>query len=98
MDLYEVSYSGRVIDSMKSLVRRAREAGLAEQVIAAIREMDRLLHLYPQFGQPLRDLFVDSAQLWIGVVPPLVVDYVLDDESRKVMVIFPPLPLTRSGL
>jgi hypothetical protein len=32
------------------------------------------------------------------VVPPLVVQYVLDEEKRLVMVVLPFRPLTRSGL
>jgi hypothetical protein len=93
-----VSYSGRVRDALKALVTRARGANLAPQVLAAIREIDHRLQIYPQFGQPLRDLTLDSAQLWIGVVPPLVVHYIIDEPSHQVLVVLPPTPLTHSGL
>jgi hypothetical protein len=76
----------------------AREVGLGEQVLAAIREIDHRLHVYPQFGQPLRDLSAEPAQLWIGVVPPLVVQYVLDETQRQVMIVHPMMPLPGCGL
>ena len=83
---------------MRSLISRARDRGLVPQLRAAIKEIDRRLHLYPQFGQPLRDLELKPLQLWLGVVAPLVVHYVLDEERRLVVVLRPPLPLPRSGL
>ena len=95
---YQVSYSGRVRDALRDLVTRARALGLDQQVLAAVREIDHRLQVYPQFGQPLRDLSVEPAQLWIGVVPPLVVQYVLDEQRRQVMVVLPMAPLPDSGL
>lgn len=85
--LYRVSYSGHVREALRELVLHAREVSLGEQVLAAIREINNRLHLYPQFGQPLRDLSVQPAQLWIGVVKPLVVLYVLDESSRQVSIL-----------
>jgi len=96
--LYRVSYSGRVREALRELVLHAREVNLGEQVLAAIREIDNRLHLYPQFGQPLRDLSVQPAQLWIGVVKPLVVLYVLGESSRQVSILHPITPLPRCGL
>jgi len=83
---------------LRDLVLRAREVGQGEQVLAAIREIDSRLQIYPQFGQPLRDLSAESAQLWIGVVSPLVVQYVLDEAHRQVMIVHPLMALPRSGL
>jgi hypothetical protein len=68
---YRVSYTKRVLDELRELVLRARKRGLATEVLAALWEIDRRLQIYPQFGQPLRDLNVERAQIWIGVVPPL---------------------------
>ena len=93
-----MSYSGRVRDALKALVIRARGAGRGPEILAAIREIDRRLQVYPQFGQPLRGLSVDSARLWIGVVPPLVVQYVIDEERRQVSVVLPPSLFPNSGL
>ena len=98
MSLYRVSYSGRVLYAIKELILRARQLGIAPQVLAAVREIDRRLQLYPQFGQPLQDLSISNAQIWIGVVPPLVVHYVIDEDRRQVMVLQPPSPFSNSGL
>jgi hypothetical protein len=95
---YQVSYSERVRTELRELIARAEVRGLREQVVAAAREMDRRLRIYPQFGQPLRDLKLKPAQLWIGSVPPLVVHYFLHEERRLVMVLVPFDPLPGSGL
>jgi hypothetical protein len=94
---YDVSYSQRVRDEFVQLVTQARAAGLAPTILAAAKEIDRRLHIYPQFGQPLRKLSVEPAEMWIGVVPPLVVHYVLDEERRQVMVVLPFRTLSRAG-
>jgi len=94
---YRVSYTEQVRQALRPLVARARERGLSQQVLDALKEIDRRLRIYPQFGQPLRDLKLEGTQLWIGVVPPLVVHYVLNEEMRLVMVAVPIVSLRRSG-
>lgn len=71
--------------------------GFGPQFLSAVKEIDQRLRLYPQFGQPLCDLKLEPAQIWIGVVPPLVVRYVLDTDRRLVMVTTPILALPQSG-
>jgi hypothetical protein len=95
---YRVAYSERVRQELRNLVTRAASRGQARQVLAAVKEIDRRLHIYPQFGQPLRDLQLEPAQLWMGCVPPLAVQYSVDDQRRVVMVVVPILPLPNSGL
>jgi hypothetical protein len=95
---YRVTYSERVRRDLLNLAARARERGLGVQFVAAVKEIDHRLQIYPQFGQPLCDLTLEPARIWIGVVPPLVVQYALDEERRLVMVATPFLPLPNSGL
>src|SRR5262249_25771293 len=95
---YRVSYSGRVQKELETLAIRAKVRGLREQMLAALRKLDEVLKVYPQFGQPLYDLKLEPAQVWIAVFAPLVVQYVLDEERRVVMVPVPIMPLPRSGL
>jgi len=95
---YKVAYSERVRDALRSLIIRARHRGLAQRVLTAVKELDYRFHVYPQFGQPLRDLKLGTAQIWIGVAPPLVARYFLDEERRLVVMLDPPLPLPGSGL
>ena len=96
--LYRVSYSGRVRDSLLELGALARSRGLGARFVAALQEIDRLLQLYPQFGEPLRDLVAEPMTFWIGVVSPLVVRYCVDESRRLVMVGVPILPLPGAGL
>src|SRR5438270_807615 len=95
---YHVTYSEDVRTALRTLILHAKAKGLARQVLVALKEIDHRLHVYPQFGQPLRDLLLEPVRLWIGVVPPLVVRYLLDEEHRLVIVAVPILPLPKSGL
>ena len=97
MELYDVSYSGRVHEAMRAIVVRAQRAGLGFQVFEALRQLDRLLKVYPHFGQPLRDLSVTPAQLWIGVISPIVIRYIINEDRRQVLVVSLPQILPRSG-
>jgi hypothetical protein len=95
---YQVVYSEFVRNELKKLIARAEERGLGSQVRAAVRDIDRYLHEYPQFGQPLRDLALESSQQWVGVVSPLVVHYAIYEDRRLVTVTIPIAPLPHSGL
>jgi hypothetical protein len=95
---YRVVYAERVRKALRKLLALARGLGLGQQVLDAVKELDDRLHIYPQFGQPLMDLMHEPAQIWIGVVPPLVVHYAIYEERRLVIVATPISPLPRSGL
>jgi hypothetical protein len=94
---YEVSYSGRVLDEINDLISRARLHGNHEPLLEAARTIAYRLRVYPQFGEPYRDSAIESAQEWVGFVPPLVVRYILYEERRFVSVVYPIKPLSRSG-
>jgi hypothetical protein len=95
---YRVSYSELVRTELEKLLTRAKERGLEAQVRAAAREIDRRLHIFPQFGDLLADLSFPSGESRIGTVPPLVVRYALYPEQRLVIVTIPIAPLPHSGL
>jgi hypothetical protein len=95
---YKVSYSERVRQELRALISRATAIGRGEEVLQAVQEMDRRLQIYPQFGEPLQNLNLKPLQIWVGVVPPLVVKYVLDEERKQVMIGVPIMPLPKSGL
>jgi hypothetical protein len=99
--MYEVSYSRRVIELIRGMINR--NPTHAAQIVTAIREIDKLLRIYPQFGQPLYYLAPDRSQLWIGTVSPLVVHYMLvegdeDGKGRQVIVVRPIRALAHSGI
>jgi hypothetical protein len=72
--------------------------GLGQPALDAIRTIDDRLHIYPQFGEPLRDLKTVGETLWIATVPPFVVQYIIDEPHRSVFIVVPILPLANSGL
>ena len=81
---------------MKAYARRAMAQGLGQEYLAAAREIDCRLRIYPQFGEPLKDLQLKPSQLWIGSIWPIVVRYTVDDERRMVFVVAPFLLLPKS--
>ena len=95
---YRVVYSEQVRNGLKDLVARACEHGMKKMLLQAIKDLDYRLKIYPHFGEHLIDLNLKPARLLIGVVGPLVVRYVLDDEMRLVMVVSPITPMPHSGL
>lgn len=95
---YRVIYSERVRQELRALLERAQARGIGRPVLDAVKGIDARLRVYPQFGQPLRDLATAGETLWIGVVEPVVVRYVVDEERRLVFVVVPLKVLSGFGL
>ena len=96
--MYRVAYSERVRDELRQLIRKATPLGMAQDVVRAVQLIDHILRVYPQYGEPLRDLVLEPARLMIATVPPLVVRYSLDEERNLVLVPVPFRPLANTGL
>jgi hypothetical protein len=95
---YRVVYSERVRQGLRDLIARAKARGLGKSLLDGLKQLDERPRIYPQAGQPLRDLTLEPAQVWVATFPPLVVQYVLDEERRLVMVVVPILPLPNTNL
>src|SRR5687768_11835911 len=95
--LYRVTYSGRVRDELMKLAQKAKDAGLGSVVLSAVKQLDYRLRLYPQFGEPVRDLSMPGQSRWIGTVPTLFVEYIIDEVNRNVYVVIPLKPMPHSG-
>ena len=93
---YRVEYSERVRQRLLALADMARRRGDGEEFIAALKEFDRRLHIYPQFGEPLVDLKKEPGQVWIGIVRPLAMRYGVFDERRLVITAAIPVLLPKS--
>src|SRR5262249_38245113 len=93
---YRVVYSERVRQRLLTLADVARERGDGEAFLAALREFDRRLRMYPQFGEPLIDLKREPGQVWIGIVRPLATRHGVVVERRVVMVAAIPVLLPKS--
>ncbi len=87
---YQVSSSARVWAELLELGNRVNDLNVRQQIIEAVKQIYHRLQIYPQFGQPLRDLEVESAQIWISVHAPVVVQYAIYEEKRQV---WNPVPL-----
>lgn len=93
---YRVVYSGRVRQRLKVLADMARERGDGDDFVTALREFDRRLRLYPQFGEQLTDLRHEPGQMWVGSVRPLTMRYAVFDERRLVVVAATPVLLPKA--
>lgn len=92
---YVVSYTDAVQDRLRELAVAARARGDGEAFLAALREFDRRLRVYPQFGDPLTDLRRHTGQVRLGTVPPLAMRYGVYEELRQVIVAALPVLLAR---
>jgi len=94
---YRVIPSTRVIHEADALIRRAYSAGHGPRALAALREMDYRLSVYPQFGEKMMDLHQTGETLWVGTIPPLVVLYVIDERIRTAFIGTPFKALPNAG-
>ena len=93
---YRVSLSGRVFDKVRELAAVAAARGDGEAFLDALREFDRRLHIYPQFGDPLIDLQEPPGQIRLGIVPPLAMRYAVYEDRRQVFVAALPVLMPKS--
>lgn len=92
---HQVSLSDRVFDKVREFATVAAARGDGEAFLAALREFDRRLRVYPQFGDPLSDLLAEVGQIRLGIVPPLAMRYAVLEERRQVLVAALPVLLPR---
>jgi hypothetical protein len=96
--LYRVAYSEHVRDRLRAMLERAVALGIGRRTFDAAREIDHLLRIYPQFGEPLLDLETEGETVWHGTVDLLHVRYVIDEPNRTVFIVAPITPLPHSEL
>ena len=94
---YRVVYSGVVLATLRDYAARAKAAGQSDLLGSALKELERRLRIYPQFGEPLFDLTQEPGQIYDGTVPPLVVRYAVFEDRRLVFVGSPPHLLPNPG-
>ncbi len=83
---YRVSYTGRAQERLVELAAVAKARGDGEDYLAALREFDRRLRVYPQFGDPLADLLAGAGQVRLGAVQPLAMRYGVFEARKLVLV------------
>jgi hypothetical protein len=94
---YQVSISGWVYARLLELSDAAQERGDGAAFLAALREFQRRLRVYPQFGDPLADLKGERGQIRLGIIPPLAMRYGVLEDRRLVFVAARPVLLSRSN-
>jgi hypothetical protein len=94
---YNLSYSDRVRDELATTFEQARILGQHVPLAAAAKALDSRLRIYPQFGEPLRDTVDNSGREYFGIIPPLVARYLVYEERRLVLVVYPIRVLRGSG-
>jgi hypothetical protein len=96
---YRVVYSGLCRAQTTQLLTRAAAKGRFAEMARVVREIHTRLEWIPlDFGDPFRDLVHLGIQVRIGIIPPLVVTFGVDEARRIVHVILPFKLLPRSGL
>jgi hypothetical protein len=93
---YRVVYSGRVRQRLLDMADVARSRSDGGDFLAALKEFDRRLRIYPQFGEQLVDLKQELGQVWIGFVRPLSMRYSVFENARIVNVGLYPVLLPRT--
>jgi hypothetical protein len=94
---YRVSCSARVRDHLIKLSRKCQERGDGDKFIAALREFDYRLRVYPQFGDPLVDLEQEEGTSRIGVIRPLSMRYSVIETHRLVLLAALPVLMPMRG-
>lgn len=94
---YRVEYSEAVLQHIRLLATQATARGDGPAFTAALKELDRRLRVYPQFGDPQIDLTVGGGQLRIGIIRPISIRYGVNEDLRIVFCTAPPtlLPMDR---
>jgi hypothetical protein len=96
---YRVVYSQLCRDSTRELLARAQALGRFAEVAQPVRDINTRLEWIPlDFGEPLRDFVHLGIQALIGTLPPLVVEYGVDETRCIVYVSIPFKVIPNSGL
>ncbi len=67
---YRVSYSGLILAEVRRLIAAAETGERAELILAAFKELDRVLRIYPQFGEPEINLPHEDGVRYRAIMPP----------------------------
>ncbi len=81
---YRLVYSDAVKQRLRELADAAFARGDGPAFTVALKEFDRRLRLYPQFGDPLSDLVVGGGQLRLGIIRPISMRYGVNEDMRIV--------------
>ena len=90
---YRLVYSDAVKQHLRDLFEITFSRGDGPAFTAALKEFDRRLRLYPQFGNPQIDLTAEPGMIRLGIIRPLSMRYGVYEGRRLVLVVAPPVLL-----
>ena len=68
---YRLVYSDAVKQRLREMFDEAFARGDGPALTAALKEFDRRLRIFPQFGDPQTDLDIGDGQMRLGILRPL---------------------------
>jgi hypothetical protein len=89
--LYTVTSSDEVKTHLRKLGYISLERGDDEAFFLSLREFEKRLRIYPQFGDPLADLRGETGTIRVGIIRPISMRYAIFEERR--LVVIAPLPV-----
>ncbi len=98
--LYRIETAGAVERELDALENRAAAAGAQQPFHDALDKIYEILRTYPQYGEILRELTQAGETVFTSrafVVPPLFVEYILDEPNRRVIIATPLRAMAHSG-
>lgn len=81
---YLVTYSSAVLQRLRELGEEALARGDGVAFVAALKSLHQRLTIYPQFGDPVKDMAHGGGQLRVGIIRPISIRYGVHEESRTV--------------
>ena len=87
---YNVIYSDLVRANLQNaVIPLAKKLGMGTETLRAIKKIDIMLRVYPEYGEPLSHGTTESQQVRIAAIPPLCVLYGVDLDRGLVYVTQP---------
>ena len=96
LELYQVTYSERVKQRLKAMGKEATRRGDREAFVAALKDFDYRLQVFPQFGVLVCHLVFEGAKLYNGTIRPLDMSYAVYEGQRLVLVVDLPVLLPKA--
>jgi hypothetical protein len=94
---YQVIYSKEARPQLIALLARGTSLGFGPLCLRAIKTIEAQLRIYPQVGEPLRDLPEVGQTLYGYTISPPHVQHIIDEAERKVYVTGPIKPIPPCG-
>jgi hypothetical protein len=83
---YHVVFSVRVREHIFNLANESKARGDLREFTHSMKQFELMLRIYPQFGDPHIDLYMNGGIMYHCIFRPLFMKYIVFDELRTVYV------------